>query len=158
MNETLWNREKTIPTRRKPARLIVWEQDGSWARHLRRLLAPDGLRVYETRTSATCREMLGESPASIVVARWTTTNVGELTSLIGRFGRDYPYARVIAVADQILEPLRWRVLESGAVWLCTSPRELGPVVDIVRRHLERVPEPSRSPEQRIWDELPWQTN
>ena len=43
MNETLRNRESPRLDGNAPARLIVWEQDGSWARHLRRLLTPDAL-------------------------------------------------------------------------------------------------------------------
>jgi hypothetical protein len=156
MNRTLWNRDECRPVRNVPARLIVWESDGSWARHLRRLLDPDGPRVYETRTSAACSEMVAESPASIVVALWTTSTASELTNLVTRFRHDYPAARIVAVADRAVEPLRWRVLETGIVWLCTSPRELGPVVEIVQRHFDSVPEPPRSPEQRIWDCLPWQ--
>lgn len=155
MNETLRNRESPRLDGNDPARLIVWEQDGSWARHLRRLLAPDGPRVYEIRTSTSCRQMVGKSPASIVVALWTSSTADDLVDLAGRLRRDYPAARIVAVADCIAAPLRWQILETGIVWLCTSPRELGPVVELVRSHLARVPEPSRSPEQRIWDELPW---
>ena len=155
MNETLRNRDGGHPARNQPARLILWEQDGSWARHLRRWLTPDGPRVYETRTSAACVELVAESPASIVVALWATSTADELTSLVTRFRHSYPATRTVAVADRIVEPQRWRVLETGIVWLCTSPRELKPVVEIVQRHFDRVPEPSRSPEQRVWDELPW---
>ena len=156
MNNTLRNRDPSQPVRSVPARLIVWESDGSWARHLRRLLGPDGLRVYETRTAAACCEMVAESPASIVVALWAPSTARELTSVVTRFRHDYPAVRTIAVADRQVEPLRWRVLETGMVWLCTSPRDLKPVVEIVERHFESVPEPPRSPEQRIWDDLPWQ--
>lgn len=155
MNETLRNRESPPHDGKDPARLIVWEQDGSWARHLRRLLTPDGPRVYETRTPTSCHQMVSESPASIVVALWTTSTSDDLPHLVGRLRRDYPAARTIAVADRVAGPLRWQILETGVVWLCTSPRELGPVVELVRSHLAQVLEPSRSPEQRIWVELPW---
>ena len=155
MNETLQIRDGSHPAPTKPARLIVWERDGSWARHLRRFLTPAGPRVYEVRTSDTCREMVGESPTSIVVASWSSSTSDELTNLVTRFRHDHPFARTIAVADRSVEPLRWQILETGIVWLCTSPRELKPVVEIVQRHLEQAPKPSRSPEQRIWDELPW---
>ena len=155
MNETPWNRDGSSLAPSKPSRLIVWERDGSWARHLRRLLAPDSLRVYEVRNLAACREMIAESPASIVVALWTTSTSDELLSLVARLRRDYSATRTIVVADRCVEPWRWQVLELGVVWLCTSPRELKPVLGIVQRHVEQVPKPSRSPEQRIWDELPW---
>lgn len=133
----------------------MWESDGSWARHLRRLMGPEGPRVYEVRTFKACREMIAESPASMVFVQWTTLTSAEATRLISPIHYEFSAVRIVALADRAAEPLRWQILETGVVWLCTSPRELAPVVEIVRSHLEQVPEPLRTPEQRIWDELPW---
>lgn len=155
MNDVLRSDDESQTVRIEPARLIVWECDGSWARYLRRQLPPEGPRVYETRTAAACREMVAESPASIVVALWSPGSYAELIRLVCRFRHEFPAVRTVAVADRIAEPFRWQILETGIVWLCTSPRELQPIVEMVRRHFEGVPEPSRTPEQRIWDELPW---
>jgi len=155
MNEIPWNHDEGRTVRLGPARLIVWECDGSWARHLRSRLAPGGPRVYETRTAQACRELVGESPASIVVALWTTSTSDDLTALLTAFRHEFPAVRTVAVADRSVEPLRWQILGAGIVWLCTSPRRLEPIVEIIKRHFAGVPKPSRTPEQRIWDELPW---
>jgi hypothetical protein len=102
--------------------------------------------------------MISESPASILVAQLTPSVSAELSDLVIRFRREFPAVRTLAVADRTTEPLRWQLLETGIVWLCTSPRELGPILDIIRRHFEQVPRPPRFPEQRIWDELPWRAH
>lgn len=157
MNKTLDSGDASQPNRAEPARLIVWEKDGSWARHLRRLLAPGGVRVYESRTFDVCREMLSGSPASILVAQLVPSAMAEFSHLVIGLRREFPAVRILAVADPSAESVRWQILETGIVWLSTSPRELDPILDIIRLHFEQVPEPSRSPEQRIWDELPWPT-
>ncbi len=91
----------------------------------------------------------------MVFVQWTNSASAERTGLIARVRREFSAVRILALADRTVEPLRWQIMETGVVWLCTSPRELTPVVEIVRRHLEQVPEPQRTPEQRVWDELPW---
>lgn len=155
MNETLQNGDSRRTVSYEPAKLVVWESDGSWARHLRRLLGPEGPRVYEARTFQACRTMIAESPASIVVALWTESTSADVVRLAGCMRRKFPAARILAVADRKAEPHRWQILETGIVWLCTSPRELTPLVEIIGRHLEQVPEPPLTPEQRIWARLPW---
>ncbi len=111
--------------------------------------------MYETRTAQACRVLVAESPASIVVALWTTSTSAELTALVTDFRREFPAVRTVAVADRSVEPQRWQILEAGVAWLCTSPRQLEPVVGIIRRHFAGVPKPSQTPEQRIWAGLPW---
>jgi DNA-binding response OmpR family regulator len=111
--------------------------------------------VYEARTFQACRTMIAASPASIVVALWTESTSADVVRLVGRMRREFPAVRILAVADRKAEPHRWQILEAGIVWLCTSPRELAPIVEIIRRHLEQVPEPSLTPEQRVWARLPW---
>lgn len=155
MNETLESSDAPRLECAEPARLIVWEKDGAWARHLKRWLAADGPHVYEVRTFQACREMLAASPASLVLVQVCPSSLGEANPLAIGVRCDYAAARLVAVADRTAEPLRWRLLESGFVWLCTSPREFGPVMGIVRRHFASVPEPERTTEQRIWQELPW---
>ncbi len=157
MDETIDSGRASQSNPVEPGRLIVWEKDGSWARHLRRLLGQGGLRVYESRTLDVCREMLSESPASVVVAQLSPSAVAEFVRWVVRLRREFPAVRILAVADPIAEQVRCQILETGIVWLCTSPRRLAPILDIIRLHFEQVPEPPRSPEQRIWDELPWPT-
>ncbi len=155
MNETLESSDAPQLACAEPARLIVWEKDGAWARHLKRHTASDGPRVYGVRTFQACREMLAASPASLVIVQVGSSSLGEANRLATRVRRDHATARLVAVANRTAEPLRWRLLESGFAWLCTSPRELGPVMDIVHRHFANVPEPERTTKQRIWQELPW---
>ena len=78
------------------ARLIVCERTGRWAVALRRELADAGVRVWETRTLAGCREELEQSPASFVALELT----GDLLALLRfmvRQSHDFPAARLAAV-------------------------------------------------------------
>ncbi|MHB8901273.1 MAG: hypothetical protein ACYC6Y_21190 [Thermoguttaceae bacterium] len=145
----------SLDRRTDPGRLVVWERDGSWARHLRRLLAGGGLRVHEARTLEAFRKMIVESPASLLLVELVPAAAVELRKLTVRFRREFPAVRIVAVGDPRLEAVRWPLLETGIVWLCTSPRALAPVAGIIRVHFAQVPKPERSPEQRIWDDLPW---
>jgi hypothetical protein len=66
---------------------------------LRRELAATGVRVWETRTLAGCREELERSPASFVALEVA----GDLTGLLRfmvRQSRDFSAARLAAVAGQ----------------------------------------------------------
>ena len=79
------------------ARLIVCEPTGRWAVALRRELADAGVRVWETRTLAGCREELEQSPASFVVLQMTD-NLAGLLRFMARLSREFPATRLAAAA------------------------------------------------------------
>ena len=99
--------------------------------------------------------MLDESPAALLVVEMTAGSAAQMLAAAARLGRDYPAARLVALADGRLEWTKWSILEAGAAWFCSSPRRLAEVAEIARRHRANVPRPSQSLEEKIWDELPW---
>jgi hypothetical protein len=136
------------------ARLIVCERTGRWAVALRREWAGAGVRVWETRTLADCRNALVESPASFVVLE-LQGNVAKLLRLMARQPRQFPAARLAVVADReqaACEPL---MREAGAVHFLSSPRRIGQLARLACRHLAQVPPPPQSLTERIWSSLPW---
>ena len=137
------------------ARVIVCERSGRWAVALGRELADVGIRVYETRTLADCRQLLGEAPASFAVVELTAQGAEGLLGELAEQGREFPLARVAVVAERSLAGYQWLMREAGAVHFTCSPRRLGPLARLVCRHLAQVPAPPQSLTERIWTSLPW---
>jgi hypothetical protein len=136
------------------ARLIVCERTGRWAVALRRELAGAGVRVWETRTLADCRNELVESPASFVVVE-LGRNVAGLLGLLARQPRQFPAARMAVVADRPLADYEWLMREAGAIHFLSSPRRVGRLARLACRHLAQVPPLPQTLTERIWSSLPW---
>ena len=100
--------------------------------------------------------MLDECPAALLLVEVTAANAVQMLAVSAQLCRDYPAARLVALADGRFDWAKWSILEAGAVWFCSSPRRLSEVAGIARSHRAQVPRPSQSLEQKILDELPWQ--
>jgi hypothetical protein len=136
------------------ARLIVCERTGRWAVALRRELAEAGVRVWETRTLADCRDELIANPASFAVIE-LAANVGGLLRLLARQPRQFPAARVAVVADRSSADYETLLREAGAVHFLCSSRQAAVLARLACRHLAEVPPPQQSLAERIWTSLPW---
>jgi hypothetical protein len=136
------------------AKLIVCERTGLWAVALRRELAEAGVRVWETRTLADCRDELIESPASFAVVELGANPAG-LLRLLARQPRQFPTARMAVVADRSRAGYEWLMREAGAVHFLCSPRQIAVLGRLACRHLAEVPPPQQSLAERIWTSLPW---
>jgi hypothetical protein len=138
------------------ARLIVCERTGRWAVLLRQKLAETGVRVWETRLPADCREEIAQSPASIVVLELTAKNLGEILKTVRPWERDYPLLRWVAVADRAQAGHEWLLREAGAVHFACSPRQVDSIAQLACRHLAQIPPPPQNLTERIWASLPWE--
>ena len=136
------------------AKLIVCERSGRWAVALRRELAEAGVRVWETRTLADCRDELVANPASFAVIE-LGTNLGGLLRLLVRQPRQFPAARLAVVTDRAEADYEWLLREAGAVHFLCSPRQVAVLARLACRHLADVPPPQQSFAERIWMSLPW---
>ena len=136
------------------AKLIVCERTGRWAIALRRELAEAGVRVWETRTLADCRDELVENPASFAVVE-LGANLRGLLRLLASQPRRFPVARLAVVADRSQADYEWLVREAGAVHFLCSPRQVALLARLACRHLAQVPPPQQTLAKRIWTGLPW---
>jgi ActR/RegA family two-component response regulator len=136
------------------AKLIVCERRGRWAAALRRELAEAGVRVWETRTLADCRDELVANPASFAVVE-LGTNLNGLLRLLARWPRRFPLARLAVVADRAQAGYEWLLREAGAVHFLSSPREVAVLARLACRHLAEMPPPQQTLAERIWAGLPW---
>lgn len=137
------------------AGLIVCERSGRWAPALRRELADSGVRILETGDLADAWNALAATPAAFLAVELTERNARTLLRRMVWLSRECPHARVAIVTDRrwaIYEPL---MREAGAVYFTCSPRRLGPLAELVLRHLADVPMPQQSLVERIWAGLPW---
>jgi hypothetical protein len=137
-----------------PARLIVCERRGRWAVALRRELTAAGVRVWETRTLADCRDELVRSPASFVLLQLGDDPAG-LLRFMARQPREFPAARLAVAAERPQADWQCLVREAGAVHFICSTRQVGLLARLVCRHLAQAPQPQQSLTERIWTSLPW---
>jgi hypothetical protein len=140
--------------RSSAAKLIVCERSGRWAVALRREVAEAGVRVWETRTLADCRDELLANPASFAVIELGANPAG-LLRLLASQPRDFPLARLAVAADRSRAGYEWLMREAGAVHFLCSPREVAVLARLACRHLAEVPPPQQSLADRIWASLPW---
>ena len=136
------------------AKVIVCERSGRWAVALRRELAEAGVRVWETRTLADCRDELVENPASFAIVE-LASNLAGLLRLLASQRRRFPAARLAVVADRSQADYQWLLREAGAVHFLCSPRQVGLLARLACRHLAQAPPPQQTLAERIWSALPW---
>ena len=145
---------RRLPPGAGRARLVVCETSGRWAVALRRELA-GAVRIQETRSVDHCWTALADAPASFAIVELTGANADSLLERMLRLERDLPLCRVAVVADRKLAGYQSLMREAGAVDFACSPRWLGPLADLARRHLDRAPEHQQSLVRQIWSNLPW---
>ena len=137
------------------ARIIVCEKTGQWAIALRRLLAPGGHRVQETRSWPECWAELARHPASLLVAEMTAQNVELMLERLTDLPRRFRQARAVVVGDRDLARYEWAVRTAGAAHVVFTPRELPRTARLIVRHLALAPPPELSLREAVWQRLPW---
>jgi hypothetical protein len=137
------------------ARIIVCEKTGQWAIALRRLLAPGGHRVQETRSWPACWAELARHPASLLVVELTAQNAELVLERLTDLPRRFRHARAVVVGDRDLARYEWAVRSAGATHAVFTPRELPPAARLIARHLALAPQPELSLREAVWRRLPW---
>ena len=145
---------RRLPPGAGRARLVVCESSGRWAVALRRELAA-AVRIHETRSIDHCWQALADAPASFAIVELTGGNADSLLERMLRLGRDLPLCRVAVVTGRKLVGYQSLMREAGAVHFICSPRRLGPLADLARRHLDGAPEHQQGLIRQIWSNLPW---
>ncbi len=111
--------------------------------------------MLETRSLFDCTEELGNHPGSFVVLELRARNAPALVQWLSQLDQEDCQARAAVVADRSLDAWEQVVREAGAVWFVTSPRNVGLLARMARRHLQTVPKPRRDLVEEVWDWLPW---
>ena len=137
------------------AKLIVCEKSGTWAAALRRELAADEIRVYETRSLAECCDELRAAPASFVLCEATAANVANVCEFLAWLARRRPDTRAVVAASADAAEFADLFYEAGAIHVVTNARALRVAANLVRRHLQRFPAQQDSLRTQLWSRLPW---
>lgn len=136
-------------------RLIVCERKGRWAAALRIHGGMAASEMVETRSLFDCGNELRAHPSSFVVVELLAHNAAAVVEWLVQLDQLDPRARAVVAAHRSLHTWGWAVREAGAVWFVTSPRQVGPVARMARRHLNAVPTAPRDFVEDVWDSLPW---
>jgi hypothetical protein len=136
------------------AKLVVCERTGRWAVALRRELAEVGVRVWETRSLADCRDELTANPASFAVIE-LGANAAPVLRFLAKQSQRFPAVRIAVVANRSQADYEGLMREAGAVHFLSSPREAAVLARLACRHLAEAPLQQQSLAERIWASLPW---
>jgi hypothetical protein len=134
--------------------LIVCEQHGTWAAALRRALGPS-VELRETRSLSECSRELTERRTGVVAVEFTAERAARIAAFVAWVSERFSETRPIVLAERRLAPLEWRLREAGAAHFIVSPRQLGPLAEIVSRQARRLPASTLSWSEKFWAELPW---
>lgn len=137
------------------ARFILCERTRRSAGVWRHALAPQAVRVNETRSWAACREELMVSPASVVGMEVRAETVEQVVAALEQIGRRFPKALAVVLSRHELRSAEWLLREAGAAHVVHARRDVTSAARLVLRHLSRVPVPKSSFRERIWQRLPW---
>ncbi len=136
-------------------RLIVCERGGEWAVALRRELGEAGPRVYETRSLPECWQLLAGHGASFLLLELVPAAVDDLIARLASMEREFPAARAAVVAERSMAAYEMLLREAGAVYFVATPRSLGEVAGMARRHFDGAPRSRRPLMEEIRARLPW---
>ena len=148
--------------RMNSAGLIVCEATGRWTtafRHLLRTQSPARqFPLYEARSLTEAARTLEDCPGSIVAIEVAPENAGGALRWIAQLDDRDRMARAFALATPALQLHAWVWREAGAAYVVPSPRQVGRTLDFLQWHLSRVPGPTVSETDRIWNALPWNSH
>ncbi|MCH8924492.1 MAG: hypothetical protein IIA67_15250 [Planctomycetes bacterium] len=137
------------------ARLILWERTTCWALALRRATSDQPIRLVETRTWGECLGQLCEASRSVVALELVPQGVERVLAALEELDRRFPHAVPIVLAARSMRAHGPLMREAGAMHFASSPRRLDVVAQLVRRHLDRMPEPAGSLRDTVWARMPW---
>ena len=143
-----------------PTSLILLERASRWAAAFRREIrkaAKLGQRIsiQEVRSLPQCQRELESSPHSVAAVEVLPQNVDTVAKALREWSRRFSNARFIALASRGLESQELLLRDAGAIHVTFSPRSLGSLLRLIRRHLGRAPQPKLTLEEAIWAGLPW---
>jgi hypothetical protein len=162
---------------------IICEQSSRWAAAFRIAFQRDSHadgsqpRLIEVRGLAELTESLSTRPAALAVIEVRCANFGTVLNWLAAESKKSARTRCVALLDYTLLPNPLEagspnsyslndaadaLREAGAVDIVSSPRRLGPVLELGRRHVAALPQKvagkhaENSFAANAWASLPWQ--
>jgi hypothetical protein len=162
---------------------IVCEQSSRWAAAFRVAFERDPRaagrqpRITEVRSLGELAERLENRPTGLVAIEVRRASFSTILNWLAVETKKCTTVRCITLLDHSLLPNPWEVAargssafddicdalrEAGAVDVVSSPRRLGPVLELGRRHAAALPQKvagnyaENSVAANAWTSLPWQ--
>lgn len=136
------------------AAVVICERGEAWVRTLSNLLKSADIAIRHCHTLRGCVTLVAEAPASFVVVELDPADPLPGMRMLDSLSRQFPSCKWAVVLGRN-EKLVYLAREVGAVHVATSILEAPQVADLVRRHLDRLPERATSVSEQIWSSLPW---
>ena len=143
-------------------RFIICEPKKHWSVAVHRAWRSIGsglskrVRLEETSDFAYSWKLVNKAAAAFLVIDATSIGCEALMEAFEELRRAAPKVRFAVVGDRTLSDKEAAFREAGAVHFLTNPRRAEELARIAARHFEAAPEPERTLEQKIWEELPWE--
>ncbi len=136
--------------------IIVFEQRGVWAAALRLALADSLIKIGEVRSQVECQQRLRHAGRALVVVELTHRNGINVAPWLSQLTSIAPRAHIAIVAQRGLELLEPTIRSWGAIYMTNSPRQLKPLVTVIRRlNQQATLETPQNLRADIWQRLPW---
>jgi len=140
----------------KKSKFIICESSTHWAFHLSEHFRGEPWRMNQLRSPVQSWKELEKFPGSLVVWELTERAIGSIIGSLIRATSCFPLARSVVVGTRDWCPYEWILREAGAVDAIFSPRDLGRLIRLAKRHFESIPIAPQSWNERIWSRLPWE--
>jgi len=138
-----------------PPRLILCAESDVWAVAMQR--AHPNIRKYWKRCPrwSAAWEAFKARPGSFLIVELRPDKLLEILDALRWMERWASAGRIALVVDRRWADLEWMFRQAGVIYFATSPRQMGPLVQMALRHLRRSLRPPTSLAERIWRRLPW---
>lgn len=143
-------------------RFIICEPKKHWSVAIKRAWRSIGPRLSkrvlleETPDFAYSWQLVNKSASAFLVIDATSIGCDALMEAFEELRHASPAVRFAVVGDRALADREAAFREAGAVHFSTNIRKAEELARIAARHFKAAPEPERTLEQKIWEELPWE--
>jgi hypothetical protein len=111
--------------------------------------------MIELRGLAQCEAAVAETPASLLAAEITVTNLTAVIDLMDRIGRRFSQSRWVALLTPELGPAQLLLREAGAIDVLSTALEAPRLARLARRHLALAPTEAFDLHELINRRMPW---
>ena len=132
-------------------RVMICEKTGVWANAMRRLISDLPLPVMETRTLASCLQTGDHTKVVFLMVEVHRVMLDDFIPWSFEVRRRWGPLPWVVVTSREMRRSQWLLREAGATHVVFSPRQMGEVVRILRRHLLAIRYRPQSRSEQAFD-------
>lgn len=135
--------------------VLVSASEASWAARLRAALSGEAIAVEELESLSDVKTAMRRRPASVAVVELAAGGLEPVADVLWHAQRRFAAVRMIVLAQRGMEPCEALARELGAIHFAVMPRDLGPLVETIRRRHGELPRPRCELIDPLPSRLPW---